>query len=39
MKHLNDPNAFTECSNMMDDAYENIHDQNLNRKQKILINF
>ena len=26
MKHLNDPNAFTECSNMMDDVYENIHD-------------
>ena len=22
--HLNDPNAFTECSNTMDDAYENI---------------
>ena len=26
IKHLNDPNAFIECSNTMDDAYENIHD-------------
>ena len=25
-KHLNDPNAFIECSNMMDDVYENIND-------------
>ena len=24
IKHFNDPNAFTECSNMMDDVYENI---------------
>ena len=24
-KHLNDPNAFTECSNTMDDVYENIN--------------
>ena len=39
IKHLNDPNAFTECSNTMDDGYENIHDYNLSRKRKILIVF
>ena len=39
IKHLNDPNAFIECSNTMDDVYENIHDYNLNRKRKILIVF
>ena len=38
-KHLNDPNAFIECSNTMDDIYENINDYNLNRKRKILIVF
>ena len=37
--HLNDPNAFIECSNTMDDVYENIHDYNLSRKRKILIIF
>ena len=37
IKHLNDPNAFIECLNTMDDVYENIHDHNLNRKRKILI--
>ena len=26
--HLNDPNAFIECSNTMDDVYENIDDYN-----------
>ena len=39
IKHLNDPNAFIECSNAMDDVYENIHDYNLSRKRKILIVF
>ena len=39
IKHLNDPNAFIECSNTMDDVYENIHDYNSNRKRKILIFF
>ena len=39
IKHLNDPNAFIECSNTMDDVYENIHDYNWNRKRKILIVF
>ena len=28
IKHLNDPNAFIESSNLMDDVYENIHDYN-----------
>ena len=37
IKHLNDPNAFIECSNMMDDVYENIHDPS--RRRKILIIF
>ena len=38
-KHLNDPNAFIECSNTMDGAYENIDDYNPSRKRKILIFF
>ena len=38
-KHLNDSNAFIQCSNSMDDVYENIEDYNLNRKIKILIVF
>ena len=39
IKHLNDLNAFIECSNTMDDVYENINDYNLTRKRKILIVF
>ena len=39
IKHLNDPNAFIECSNTMDDVYENIHDYNSFRKRKISIVF
>ena len=39
IKHLNDPNAFIECSNTMDDVYENINDYNSSRKRKILIIF
>ena len=39
IKHLNDPNGFIECSNMMDDVYENINDYNSSRKRKILIFF
>ena len=31
IKHFNDPNAFIECSNMMDDVCENIDDYNSNR--------
>ena len=38
-KHFNDPNAFTECSNTMDDVFENIHDYNPSRKRKVLIMF
>ena len=37
--HLNDPNAFIECSNTMDDIYENIHDYKSSRKREILIVF
>ena len=39
IKHLNNANAFIECSNMMDDVYENINDYNLIRKRKKLIVF
>ena len=39
IKHLNNPNTFTECSNTMDDVYENINDYNSSRKRKILIVF
>ena len=34
IKHLNDPNTFIECSNTIDDVYENIHDYNSRRKRK-----
>ena len=39
VKNLNDPNAFIEYSNIMDDVYENIDDYNLRRKRKGLIVF
>ena len=39
IKHLNDSKAFIECSNTMDDIYENINDDNLSRKIKVLIIF
>ena len=39
IKHVNDSKAFIECSNTMDDIYENIEDYNPNRKRKILITF
>ena len=39
IKYLNDSNAFIECSNTMDDVYENVDDYNPNRKRKILIVF
>ena len=39
IKHLNDSKAFIECSNAMDDIYENINDCNPNRKRKTLIVF
>ena len=34
IKHLNDPNAFIECSNTMDDVYENVNDYSSSRKKK-----
>ena len=37
IKHSNDPNAFIECFNIMDNIYENINDHNPNKK--ILIVF
>ena len=39
IKNLNDPNAFIEYSNTMDDVYNNIDDYNAKRKRKILIVF
>ena len=39
INHLNDLNAFMECSNTLDDVYENINDYNLSRRRKILIFF
>ena len=39
IKHLNDPNAFIECSNTMDDVYEKSYDYNPSRKRKTLIIF
>ena len=37
IKHLSDPNAFIECSNTMDDVYENIDNFNLNRKRLLVV--
>ena len=39
IKHLNNPKAFIECSNTMDDVYDNINDYNSNRRRKTLIVF
>ena len=39
IKHLNDSKAFIECSNTMNDVYENIDNYNPNRKRKVLIVF
>ena len=39
IKHSNILNAFIECSNTVDNVYENIHDYNSIRKRKILIVF
>ena len=38
-KQFDDPNAFIECSNTMDDVQQNIDDYNPERKRKILIVF
>ena len=37
IKHLNNPNAFIECSNTMDDVYKNINDYNQIRKRKKIV--
>ena len=39
IKHLNDPKAFIEYSQYMDDAYNSINDYNPSLKRKILIVF
>ena len=39
IKYCNDPNAFIECSNRMDDVYQNIDDYSLRRERKVLIVF
>ena len=39
IKHLNDSKAFIDCSNTMNDVYENIDHYNSNRKRKVLIVF
>ena len=38
-KHCNDPKSFYECSNNMDDIYENIGEYSPNKNFKILIVF
>ena len=39
IKNYNDPTAFIEYSNTIDDVYSNIDDYNPKRKRKILIVF
>ena len=39
IKNLNDPSAFIEYSNIMDDVYKNIDNYNPKRKRKVLIVF
>ena len=39
IKHVNNSNAFIECSSTMNDVYQNINDYNLNRRRKTLIIF
>ena len=39
IKNYNDPTAFIEYSNTMDDVFSNIDDYNPKRKRKILIVF
>ena len=38
IKHLNDSKAFIECSNTMDDVYENIDDYNRTEEPKKNLN-
>ena len=39
LKHYDDPKAFTEYSNDMQDVYKNIEEFNLGKKRKVLIVF
>ena len=39
IKNLDDPSAFLEYSNVMDDVYNNIDNYNTRKKRKILIVF
>ena len=39
IKNLNDPHAFIEYSDDMNDVYENINNYNKNRDKKVLIVF
>ena len=39
MRNSNDPNAFIEYSNTMDDIYNNIDYYNSKRKRKVLVVF
>ena len=39
VKHFNDPKAFSEYSNDMQDVYKNINDYNPDKDNKILIVF
>ena len=39
LKHFNDPDAFTESSNDMQDVYKNIKENNVDKERKILIVF
>ena len=38
IEHFNDSNAFIECSNTMDDIYEDIADYNPNIQKKKSLN-
>ena len=37
IKHLNDLNAFIECSSTMDDIYENINDYKPSREKNLIV--
>ena len=39
LKHYDDPKAFIEYSNDMQDVYKNIEEYNLGKKRKVLIVF
>ena len=39
IKYLNDQKLFIECSNSIDDIYEDIDEYNSTRKREILIVF